>query len=111
MTTYTDFVDSNVTRVGLRKNEFERRIKENSQNHPLIVKIEKRRIEETIKPVNIPGIFTPKPKNELFLAKLKHFETNECIKKIPKSRFQMFQEIPVENIHPKAVIPDIFKKC
>lgn len=91
MTTYNEFVER-------RKNEFERRIKEHNQNHPLIVKLERHRIEENIKPVNIPGIFSQKPKNEMFLAKLRKFEAPDCIKKIPKSRLHPFQESSLKNI-------------
>lgn len=110
MATIKELVGRN---VGLRKTEFERKIKESGQTKPLIDKFEKRRMEESIKPVSIPGIFSHKPKSEVFISRLKAFEKNHSVKKMSKTRFQLFQDpaqiLPVETAK-KSFIPEAFKR-
>lgn len=123
MATIKEFVGRNVNSVGLRKKEFEKKIKENNKIQPVIAKFEKRHKEESIKPISIPGIFSQKPKSEIFISRLKNFESDNHIKKMSKTRFQFFQES--SSVHrirnashqsvnisesDKSIIPEIFKR-
>lgn len=114
MAAYKELVERNTNRVGMRTSQFERRIKGTSHTKPLIIEFEKRYKDESIGPVSIPRIFAQKPRSDVFISKLKTFEKDINIKKMSKTRFQLFQKPAQNSFQPtgnkmEAIIPDIFK--